>query len=58
VYDPAEAGFVAVKTTVTVWWVVISWLEELAEKLIVDEDIDPVHVCAPDAVTLVNETAL
>jgi hypothetical protein len=38
--------------------VVISWLEELAEKLIVDEDIDPVHVCAPDAVTLVNETAL
>jgi hypothetical protein len=57
-YEPAEEGFVAEKTTFTVWPVVIFPLEEVAEKVIVEEDIDPVQACSPDAVSLFNETAV
>jgi hypothetical protein len=56
VYEPAEDGFVAEKTTVTVCPGVIL-LEELeAVKDMVREDTDPDQDCPLDAFTLVNET--
>ena len=58
VYEPAEDGFVAEKTTVTLCLVVIPSLELEAVKDIVGEDTDPDQDCPPDAVTLFNETVV
>jgi hypothetical protein len=58
VYEPAEDGFVAEKTTVTLCPVLIPLLELEAVKDIVDEDTDPDQDCPPDAVTLMDETAV